>query len=139
MPCPYTGCKMFFASPIFLFRTKIFFSYSASHKYFVPDKKMICIQKNWFLCRHKSFRRGTKCSQIFELTQKIWPGTKHFATCKRTRQQSIKFSGRCIPFIFNNVFVVRMVFFHGRWRCVKTSAPNFHLFVPMFSCSFSFV
>ena len=36
-------------------------------------------------CGHKSFWRGTKCSQIFGLAQKIWIGTKHFGTCKRTR------------------------------------------------------
>ena len=42
------------------------------------------------------FRAGTKvledalhkCSEIFGLTQKIWTGTKHFATCKMTRHQS---------------------------------------------------
>ena len=34
----------------------------------------------------KRFLRGTKCSQIFGLAQKIWTGTKHFGTCKRTRQ-----------------------------------------------------
>ena len=28
------------------------------------------------MCRHKSFWRGTKCSQIFGLAQKIWTGTK---------------------------------------------------------------
>ena len=37
------------------------------------------------MCQHKSFWRGTKSSQIFGLTYKIWTGTKHFATCKRTR------------------------------------------------------
>ena len=87
MPCPFTGPKMFCAGPIFLCQTKIFFTYCGSHKNFVPDKKMICIQKNCFLCRHKSFWRGTKCSQIFGLAQKIWTGTKHFGTCKRTRHQ----------------------------------------------------
>ena len=40
------------------------------------------------MCWHKSFWIGTKCSQIFGLTQKIWTGTKHFATCKRTRHKS---------------------------------------------------
>ena len=44
MPCPFTGCKMFCASQIFLCRTKHLFTYCASHKHFVPDKKMICIQ-----------------------------------------------------------------------------------------------
>ena len=40
------------------------------------------------MCRHKWFWRGTKGSQIFELAQKIWTGTKHFGTCKRTRHNS---------------------------------------------------
>ena len=40
------------------------------------------------MCRHQSFWRGTKCSQIFGVAQKIWTGTKHFGTCKRTRQKS---------------------------------------------------
>ena len=42
----------FCASPNFLCRTKNLFTYCASHKRFVPGKKMICIQQNWFLCRH---------------------------------------------------------------------------------------
>ena len=29
---------------------------------------------------------NSKYSQIFGLTQTFWTGTKHFATCKRTRQ-----------------------------------------------------
>ena len=36
--------KLFCASPNFLCRTKNLFTYCASHKHFVPDKKMICIQ-----------------------------------------------------------------------------------------------
>ena len=78
------------------------FGYS---KFFVPDQNFIYIlwqsqtfcarQKNdlhsvkKFLCRHKSFWRGTKCSLIFGLAQKIWTGTKHFGTCKRTRHQCL--------------------------------------------------
>ena len=85
MSCSFTGPKMFGAGPNFLCQTKNLSTYCGSHKHFVPDKKMICIQKNWFLCRHKSFWRGTKCRQIFGLAQKIWTGTKHFGTCKRTR------------------------------------------------------
>ena len=77
--------KCFVPVQFFLFQTKNLFTYCACHKHFVPDKKMICLQQNWFLCRHKSFWRGTKCSQIFGLNQKIWTGTKFFATCKRTR------------------------------------------------------
>ena len=44
MPCPFTGPKMFWAGPIFLCQTKKLFTYCGSHKHFVPDKKMICIQ-----------------------------------------------------------------------------------------------
>ena len=42
MPCPFTGPKMFCAGPHFLCQTKHLFTYCASHKHFVPDKKMIC-------------------------------------------------------------------------------------------------
>ena len=44
MPCPFTGPKMFWAGPNFLCQTKKLFTYCGSHKHFVPDKKMICIQ-----------------------------------------------------------------------------------------------
>ena len=44
MPCPFTGPKMFCAGPIFFCQTKNLFTYCGSHKHFVPDKKMICIQ-----------------------------------------------------------------------------------------------
>ena len=44
MPCPFTGPKMFCASPNFLCWTKNLLTYCASHKHFVPDQKMICIQ-----------------------------------------------------------------------------------------------
>ena len=44
MPCPFTGPKMFWAGHNFLCQTKNLFTYCGSHKHFVPDKKMICIQ-----------------------------------------------------------------------------------------------
>ena len=44
MPCPFTGPKMFCAGPNFLRQPKNLFTYCGSHKHFVPDKKMICIQ-----------------------------------------------------------------------------------------------
>ena len=44
MPCPFTGRKMICAGPNFLCWTKNLFTYCASHKHFVPNKKMICIQ-----------------------------------------------------------------------------------------------
>ena len=44
MPYPFTGPKMFWAGPNFLCQTKNLFTYCGSHKHFVPDKKVICIQ-----------------------------------------------------------------------------------------------
>ena len=44
MTCPFKDCKMFCAGLNFLCQTKNLFTYCASHKHFVPDKKMICIQ-----------------------------------------------------------------------------------------------
>ena len=44
MPCPFSGPKMFWADPNFLCQTKNLFTHCGSHKHFVPDKKMICIQ-----------------------------------------------------------------------------------------------
>ena len=60
MPCPFTGPKMFWACTNFLCQTKNLFTFCGSHKHFVPDKKLICIQQNWFLCQQKRFWRGTK-------------------------------------------------------------------------------
>ena len=44
MPCPFTGRKIFCASPNFLSQPKNLSAFSASDKHFVPDKKMNCIQ-----------------------------------------------------------------------------------------------
>ena len=44
MPFPFTWRKMFCAGPNFLCWTKNLFTYCASHKHFVPEQKMICIQ-----------------------------------------------------------------------------------------------
>ena len=63
---------------------------------FVLDQKFIyilCQTKRWFAFSKTGAHIGTKvfeealikCSQIFGLTQNIWTGTKHVATCKRTR------------------------------------------------------
>ena len=48
MPCPFTGPKMFCAGPNFLSQTKNLFTCCASHKHFVPEQMMICIQQNCF-------------------------------------------------------------------------------------------
>ena len=44
MPSPFKGPKMFCAGPNFLSQPKKLLTHCASHKHFVPDKKMICIQ-----------------------------------------------------------------------------------------------
>ena len=41
---PFTGPKMFWAGPNSLCQTKYLSTYCGSHKRFVPDKEMICIQ-----------------------------------------------------------------------------------------------
>ena len=40
MPCPFTGPKMFWASPNFLSHSKNLIAFSASSKTFVPTKKI---------------------------------------------------------------------------------------------------
>ena len=76
MPCPFTGPKMFCASPNCLSQPNNLFTYCANHKHFVPQtKRGIAFSKIGFCA-------GTK---VFVLAQKIWTGTKHFGTCKRTR------------------------------------------------------
>ena len=56
-----------------------------------------------FCARSKSylhFWRGTKCSPIFGLAQKIWTGTKRFGTCNRTRQKRV-----CLTYISTVVWL----------------------------------
>jgi hypothetical protein len=87
MPCPFTGPKMFWAGR-FVPDKKFIYILWQSQTFCARQKDALHSVKLFFLCPHKSFRGGTKCSQIFGLAQKIWTGTKHFGTCKRTRQKS---------------------------------------------------
>ena len=87
LPCPFTGPKMFCAGPNFLSQPKNLTAFSASSKTFVPSQKPILLNANHLLVWHKMFVTGTICKQIFGPTQKIWTSTKHFGTCKRTRQK----------------------------------------------------
>ena len=89
MPCPFTGPKMLCAGPIFLCQNKKYSHIVAVTNILCQTKRWFAFSKNCFLCRHKSFWRGTKCNQIFVLAQKIWTGTKHFGTCKRTRHKKV--------------------------------------------------
>ena len=87
MPCPSTGPKMFCASPNFLSQPKDLTAFSASSKTFVPAQKPILLNTNHIFVWHKMFVTATLCKYIFGLTQKFWNSTKHFVTCKRTRQK----------------------------------------------------
>ena len=73
MPCPFTGRKMFCAGPNVLCQTKNLFTYCASHNHFVPDKKMICIQWNWFLCWTKAFEEALNAINFLEWLKTFGP------------------------------------------------------------------
>ena len=73
MPFSFTSPKTFCARPK-IFLPIVAVTFCARQKYSV---------KLSFVLAQK-FKRGTKCSQIFGLAQKIWTATKHFVTCKRT-------------------------------------------------------
>ena len=51
-------------------------------------KNPIKLNANHLFVWHKMFVTGTICKQVFGPKQKIWTGTKLFATYKRTRQKS---------------------------------------------------
>ena len=85
MLCPFTGPKMFCASPNFLSQPKNLTAFSASSKPFVPAQKPILLNAKHLFVWHKMFVTATICKQIFVLAQKIWTSPKHFGTCKRTR------------------------------------------------------
>ena len=85
MPCPFTGPKTFCAGPNFLGQPQNFTAFSASSNTFVPAQKTILLNANQLFVWHKMFVTATKCKWIFGPTQKVWTGTKHFVTRKRTR------------------------------------------------------
>ena len=60
MPCPFTGPKMFWAGPKFLFHTKNLFIYCGSHKHFASNKKMIAFSKIVFCASTKFFGLAKK-------------------------------------------------------------------------------
>ena len=67
MPCPFTGRKMFCAGPNFLCRTKNLFTYCASYKHFVPDRKIICIQYTQYpFIRNALIRNNAEISGNFK-------------------------------------------------------------------------
>ena len=61
MPCPFTGPKMFCASPNFLSQPKNLTAFSASSKSFVPAQKTILLNANQLFVWHKMFVTATIC------------------------------------------------------------------------------
>ena len=61
MPCPFTGTKMFCASPNFLSQPKNLAAFSASSKTFVPAQKPILLNANHLFFWHKMFVTATIC------------------------------------------------------------------------------
>ena len=61
MPCPFTGPKMFCASPNFLTQPKNLTAFSATSKTFVPAQKPILLNANHLFVWHKMFVTATIC------------------------------------------------------------------------------
>ena len=70
MPCPFTGPKMFWAGP----------------KFFARQKDALQFSKIGFCAGTKVFEEALNAVKFLD-PQKIWTGTKHFATFKRTRHK----------------------------------------------------
>ena len=85
LPCPFTGPKMFWASPNILSQPKHLTAFSASSKTFVSAQKPVLLNANHLFVWHKMIVTGRICKYFFGLAQKIWTSTNHFGTCKMTR------------------------------------------------------
>ena len=120
MPCPFTCPKMFWAGPNFLRQTKNLFTYWGSHKHFLTDKKMICIQLNCFFCT------STKCFEEALIAVKILSWLKKFGPAQNILGP-VKGQGICFltwivsSLIFQNsiyrIWIPYLVFTHvSRYR-----------------------
>ena len=61
MPFPFTGRKMFCASPNLMSQFKNLTAFSASSKTFVPTQKTILLNGNHLFAWHKMFVTATIC------------------------------------------------------------------------------
>ena len=61
MPCPFTGPKMFCATPNFLSQPKNLTAFSVSSKTFVPAQKTILLNANHLFVWHKMFVTDAIC------------------------------------------------------------------------------
>ena len=72
MPCPSTGPKIFWVGPHFLCRTKNLLTYCASHKHFVPDKKMT-FSKIGFFADTQVFEEALNAVKVLGQLKKFGP------------------------------------------------------------------
>ena len=72
--------KMFWVGPNFLCETKENIYILWQSQIFCARQKDDLISVKLVFVLAQKFLRGTKCSQIFGLAQKIWTGIKHFGT-----------------------------------------------------------
>ena len=85
------------------------------------------------MCRHKSFWRGTKFSQIFGLAQKIWTGTKHgwhlvlLQFCAGTKTEFIKYKSSFG--LAQNILIYTKHF----WTWRRTRHMNIVLLIMLFA------
>ena len=98
----FTGPKMFLANPIFLCQTKNLFTYLC----IVAVTNILCQTKRWlafskigFCGSTKVFEEALNAVKFLGWLKKIWTGTKHFGTCKRTRQKFLLFRGTFFSFL----------------------------------------
>ena len=73
MPCPFTGRKMFCASPNFLSQPKNLTAFSASSKTFVPAQKTILLNANHLFVWHKMFVTGQYINNLLVRHKKFGP------------------------------------------------------------------
>ena len=83
MPCPFAGPKMFWAGPNFLCQTKNLFTCCARKKDNLNSVKLFFVLAQQFL------EEALNAVKFLGWLKKIWTGTKHFGTCKRTRHQCL--------------------------------------------------
>ena len=78
MPCPFTGRKMFCASPNFLIQPKNLTAFSASSETFVPAQKPILLNANHLFVWHKIF-----VNKFLGWIKKFGPAQKVLGPVKR--------------------------------------------------------
>ena len=77
--------KCFVPVQIFCVRPKIYSQLCLPQTFCPGPKDNLHSVKLVFCAGTKVFKDGLNAVKVFGLAKKIWTGTKHFGTCKRTR------------------------------------------------------